>query len=353
MTVSHANRDGDQGRMSRTRVTLQMIARQLAVSTATVSLALRDSPLVADVTKRKVKTTARDLGYSYNRGAAALRMARTNIIAVALPRILNPSFAEILSAVEQRALESGKTVMFGSCAGESERQERVLSTLREYRPDGLLFCPTVGTRSEDLDHLIASGIPVVQIVREIEDTGFDFVGVDDEKAGKLAVEHLLSIGHRRIAMLGGSLDVSTGRARHAGYANALQAAGVTVDDSMHVQGTETREAGISGAHWLLERRDPPTAIYCYNDLTALGAMVGMRQQGIEPGRDVSIIGCDDIAEAAASYPGLTTVRGNHVEMIQKAVDLLGERMNAPTMPQKRLRVQPTLVVRGTTARLAA
>lgn len=353
MTVSYASNNSDQGRILRTRVTLQMIARQLAVSTATVSLALRDSPLVADVTKHKVKSTARDLGYSYNRGAAALRMARTNIIAVALHSILNPYFAEILSAVEQRALEGGKTVMFGSCAGESERQERVLATLREYRPDGLLFCPTVGTRSEDLDHLISSGIPVVQIVREIEETGFDFVGVDDERAGKLAVEHLLSIGHKRIAMLGGSLDVSTGRARHAGYAKALQAAGIAVDDSMHVQGAETREAGISGAHWLLERRNPPTAIYAYNDLTALGAMVGMRQQGIEPGRDVSIIGCDDIAEASASYPGLTTVRGNHVEMVQKAVDLLGERLNSPTMSQRRVQVQPTLVVRGTTARLAA
>ncbi len=330
-----------------------MIARQLAVSTATVSLALRDSPLVADATKRKVKKTARDLGYTYNRSAAALRMSRTNILAVALHNILNPYFAEILAAVEQKAIESGRTVMFASCAGDNERQERVLTNLREYRPDGLLFCPTNDTSSEDLDHLIASGIPVVQIVREIEDTGFDFVGVDDEKASTLAVDHLISLGHTRIAMLGGSLNVSTGRARHAGYCRALADAGITPDASLHVQGPETREAGINGAHWLLERRNRPTAIYCYNDLTALGAMVGMRQQGIEPGRDVSIIGCDDIAEAAASYPGLTTVRGNHVEMVHRAVELLGERMNNPTMPQKRMRVTPALVVRGTTARLGA
>ena len=347
---SYTHGEARDARTSRSRVTLQMIARQLAVSTATVSLALRDSPLVADQTMRKVKMTARDLGYTYNRSAAALRMVRSNIIAIALHNILNPYFAEILAAVEQKAAESGKTVMFGSCAGDSERQERVLTTLREHRPDGLLFCPTVGTRSEDLDHLIASGIPVVQIVREIEDTGFDFVGVDDEKAAALAVDHLVSLGHTRIAMLGGSLNVSTGRSRHAGYCAALSAAGITPDTSLHIEGAETREAGINGAHWLLERRDRPTAIYCYNDLTALGAMVGMRQQGIEPGRDVSIIGCDDIAEAAASYPGLTTVRGNHVEMVHKAVDLLNERMNNPTMPQKRMRVEPSLVVRGTTTR---
>ncbi len=353
MTGMYSSGDANPGRMVRSRVTLQMIARQLAVSTATVSLALRDSPLVADATMRQVKKTALDLGYTYNRGAAALRLARTNIIAVALHNILNPYFAEILSAIEQRAIENGRTVMFGSCAGDSERQERVLTTLREYRPDGLLFCPTNGTKSEDLDHLIASGIPVVQIVREIEDTGFDFVGVDDEKAARLAVDHLLSLGHTRIAMLGGSLGVSTGRARHDGYCKTLKAAGLTPDASLHVQGAETREAGINGAHWLLERRDPPTAIYCYNDLTALGAIVGMRQQGIEPGRDVSIIGCDDIAEAAASYPGLTTVRGNHVDMVHKALDVLSERMLDPTMPQKRLLVTPVLVVRATTARTTA
>jgi LacI family transcriptional regulator len=341
------------GRVERSRVTLQMIARQLAVSTATVSLALRDSPLVADSTKRKVKKAARDLGYTYNRSAAALRMARTNIIAVALHNILNPYFAEVLAAVEQRAIENGRTVMFGSCAGDSDRQEKVLTTLREYRPDGLLFCPTVGTRSEDLDHLIASGIPVVQIVREIEDTGFDFVGMDDEQAAVLAVDHLLSLGHTRIAMLGGSLAVSTGRARYAGYCKALQAAGLTPDASLHVQGAETREAGINGAHWLLERRDRPSAIFCYNDLTALGAMVGMRQQGIEPGRDVSIIGCDDIAESASSFPGLTTVRSNHIEMVHRALDIMNERMTDPTMTQKRMVVAPALVVRGTTARAAA
>jgi LacI family transcriptional regulator len=133
----------------------------------------------------------------------------------------------------------------------------------------------------------------------------------------------------------------------------LQAAGLTPDASLHVQGAETREAGINGAHWLLERRDRPSAIFCYNDLTALGAMVGMRQQGIEPGRDVSIIGCDDIAESASSFPGLTTVRSNHIEMVHRALDIMNERMTDPTMTQKRMVVAPALVVRGTTARAAA
>ncbi len=353
MSTTYSNGDAGDVRGQQARVTLQMIARKLAVSTATVSLALRDSPLVAESTKRKVKKAARDLGYVYNRSAAALRMARTNILAVALHNILNPYFAEILAAIEQRAIEQGRTVMFGSCAGDTDRQERVLTTLREYRPDGLLFCPTAGTRAENLDHLIASGIPVVQLVREIEDTGFDFVGLDDEAAAVMAVEHLLALGHTRIAMLGGSLSVSTGRARHAGYAKAIRAAGLSLDASLHVQGAETRDAGISGVHWLMERRDPPTAIYCYNDLTALGAMVGMRQHGLEPGRDVSIIGCDDIAEAGASFPGLTTVRGNHVEMVHKAIDLLNERMIDPVAQQKRLRVAPQLVVRGSTARLGS
>lgn len=353
MASTYALREPDDGRLSRARITLQMIAKQLAVSTATVSLALRDSPLVADSTKRKVKKTARDLGYTYNRSAAALRMSRTNIIAVALHNILNPFFAEVLSTIEARAIEQGRTVMFGSCAGDGERQEKVLTTLREYRPDGLLFCPAEGTRAEHLDHLIASGIPVVQIVREIEETGFDFVGLDDELAGQLAVEHLLALGHTRIAMLGGSLQVSTGMARHAGYMRALTNAGIRPDSSLHVQGGETREAGINGAHWLMDRRERPTAIFCYNDVVALGCMVGMRQHGLEPGRDVSVVGCDDISEASSSYPGLTTVRSNHAEMVNRAFEMIAERASDPGAPTRRQRVRPQLVVRGTTAGLNA
>jgi LacI family transcriptional regulator len=353
MSGAYSNGDVGDRRLQRSRVTLQMIARQLAVSTATVSLALRDSPLVADQTKRKVQKAARELGYTYNRGAAALRMARTNLIAVAVHNILNPYYAEILAAIEQRAMEQGRTVMFGSCAGDAGRQERVLTTLREYRPDGILFCPTVGSQPDQMDQLIASGIPVVQIVREIEDTGFDFVGIDDEAAGMLAVEHLLGLGHRRIAMLGGSSKASTGRERFSGYARALAEAGISVDESLHVQGAETREAGVNGAHWLLERRDRPTAIFCYNDLTALGAMVGMRQHGLEPGRDISIIGCDDIAEASTTFPGLTTIRTNHIEMVARAFEMMNARINDPVAPQRRVRLVPTLAVRGTTARAAA
>lgn len=353
MSSTYSFREAGEGRTARARITLQMIAKHLAVSTATVSLALRDSPLVADSTKRKVKKVARDLGYTYNRSAAALRMSRTNIIAVALHNILNPFFAEILTCVEARAVEQGRTVMFGSCAGDGDRQEKVLTTLREYRPDGLLFCPAQGTRAEHLDHLIASGIPVVQIVREIEDTGFDFVGLDDARAAEIAVDHLTALGHRRIAMLGGSLQVSTGRAKHEGYMRSLARAGIEIDGSLHVQGGESREAGINGAHWLLERRDRPTAIFCYNDLVALGAMVGMRQHGLEPGRDVSVVGCDDIAEAAASYPGLTTVRANHIEMVNRAFDLLAARGESPTAAPRHLMIRPELVVRGTTARLNA
>lgn len=349
MSSTYTMREAGDGRLARSRITLNMIAKQLAVSTATVSLALRDSPLVADSTKRKVKKVARELGYTYNRSAAALRMAKTNIIAVALHNILNPFFAEVLAAIESRAIEQGKTIMFGSCSGDGERQERVLTTLREYRPDGLLFCPAEGTRAEHLDHLIASGIPVVQIVREIEETGFDFVGLDDETAGQLAVEHLLSLGHKRIAMLGGSLQVSTGLSRYNGYVRALTDAGIKPDTSLHVQGGETREVGINGAHWLMDRRERPTAIFCYNDVVALGCMVGMRQHGLEPGRDVSVVGCDDVSEAATSYPGLTTVRANHTDMVNKAFELLSGRSGDPGGETRRMRLKPRLIVRGTTA----
>lgn len=343
----------ETARLPQARITLQMIARSLSVSTATVSLALRESPLVAEQTKRKVQKMARDLGYTYNRGAAALRMARTNIIAVALTNILNPYYAEVLAAIEERALDGGHSLMFGTCEGDADRQMRLLTTFREYRPDGVLFSPTTATKVEHLDPLIASGIPVVQMVREVADSGLDFVGLDDVAAARLAVGHLLALGHRRIALLGGTTDSAQWRARQEGYLDGLQQAGASVDPSLMVQGPETRAGGISGMHWLLERRDLPTAVLCHSDLTALGAMVAMRQRGVEPGRDISIVGCDNIAEADTTFPGLTTICGNHVEMAHTAMAMLMQRMANPLAPQRRTMLPPRIIVRGTTSPRAA
>ena len=335
-------------RGERGRVTLQVIAEKLDVSTATVSLALRDSPVVAEATKSRVQALARELGYIYNRSAASLRTARTNMIAVGFHDITNPYFAEMLVAVEETAAEAGRTILLGTYGESLERQERVLGTLKEYRPDGMILCPAGGATAESLAHLTAARIPVVQISREIEGVGLDFVGSDDVQGAHLAIAHLVELGQTRIAMIGGMEDTSTGRCRHRGYREAIEKHGLRFDPDLVYMDYGTRQTGLAGIQKVLALPDPPTAAFCFNDLTAFGALLGLRRCGREAGLDFSIVGCDDVQEAAQWYPALTTVRNNHAEMGRRAAELLIERIERPDLPPRRVLIRPELIVRAST-----
>ena len=145
----------------RTRVTLQIIADRLLVSTATVSLALRGSPLVAEATRARVQQMAREMGYSYNRSAASLRTDRTNILGVGFHDITNPYFAELLAAIEETTTANGRSILLGTYGEDLARQDRVLGTLTEYRPDGMILCAAGGSTPDTFAHLIAAGVPIV------------------------------------------------------------------------------------------------------------------------------------------------------------------------------------------------
>jgi LacI family transcriptional regulator len=201
------------GPSGRSRVTLQIIADHLSVSTATVSLALRGSPLVAEATRERVREIARTMGYSYNRSAASLRTDRTNIIGVGFHDITNPYFAELLAAIEETAGRHGRSILLGTYAEDLDKQARVLGILSEYRPDGMIVCSAGGSTVESLSPLIDAGVPIVQLSREIAEVELDFVGSDDRHGTTQAMELLLGLGHRRIAFLCANECNSTGRYR--------------------------------------------------------------------------------------------------------------------------------------------
>jgi LacI family transcriptional regulator len=330
------------------RVTLQDIAQRLDVSTATVSLALRGSSLVADSTRIKVQAAARELGYSYNRSAASLRTARTNMIGVGFHDITNPYFAELLAAIEDKAATEGRSLLLGTYGESLERQDRALATFREYRPDGIIVCPAGGTSIDVYKPLIAAGIPIVQVSREIEGAELDFVGSDDAQGMEIAIRHLHGLGHRRIALIGGNDRISTGKARRESYRATLKSLGLSVDESLLIEGFGTRDTGLHGIQTLLDLPDPPTAAACFNDLTAFGAMLGLRHRNREAGRDFSLVGCDDVREAAQWYPGLTTIQNHQGLMGTKAAQLLLDRISQPGRAPVRILIPPTLVVRGST-----
>lgn len=330
------------------RVTLQSIANGLDVSTATVSLALRNSPLVAETTRNRVQNRAREMGYSYNRSAASLRTARTHMIGVGFHDITNPYFAELLSAIEEAATGMGYSMLLGTYAENFDRQNRVLSTFREYRPDGIILCPAGGTSRSVYETVMAAGIPLVQVSREVEGSGLDFVGSNDAMGTQIALMHLHSLGHRRIALIGGTDSISTGKARRSSYRSVMKKLGLPVDEALMIEGFGTRDTGFKGVMTLLDLKEPPTAAACFNDLAAFGAMLALRHRGREAGRDFAVVGCDDVGEAAQWFPALTTLQNHQGEMGAQAARLMFLRIAAPERPAERIIIPPTLVVRAST-----
>jgi len=328
------------------RVTLQRLASELGLSTATISLALRDSPVVAQATRQRVQDMARERGYVANRGAASLRTARTNIIGVGLHDIVNPSFTELLAALEDALSGAGKTILLGVSQEDVVRQARTLGTLAEYRPDAFIISPALDTTIADLRALAISGIAVVQVTREVEGSGFDFAGSDDATGVSLGVAHLVALGHRRIGMIGGLQGTSTGRKRLAGYMAGLAKAGLPFEPALHAPGPGLREYGREGVARLLALENPPTAAVCFNDLCAFGAVMGVQAAGLEVGADFSIVGYDDIGEAALWHPARTTVYTRSPEYGRAAAALALARIAAPTRPVERVVLEPKLVVRA-------
>ena len=335
---------------ARGRVTLQVIAERLAVSTATVSLALRDSTVVADSTKRKVQRVAREMGYIYNRSAASLRTSRTNILAVAFHDVSNPYFGEMLTAIDETVRSSGRTILLGTCNESIPRQDNVLSSLREYRPDGIIVCPVGGSTEDSLRNIAESGMPIVQVAREVEGLNADFVGADDRYATELAVEHLAGLGHTRIAYVGGNDGTSNGRLRHASFVESLARHGCPVETPAIIAGDGRRITGLESVPRLLSMPNRPTAVVCFNDTVAFGVMHGLQRVGITPGRDISVVGCDDVSDAALWVPPLTTINNQHIEMGRLAAEMMMRRIQDPGQPRRRITLEPKLIVRETTAR---
>jgi LacI family transcriptional regulator len=346
MTID-GRQNGRRGEIGGQPVTLQLIAAELGVSTATVSLALRGSPAVAEATRERVTARARDLGYVYNRSAASLRTSRSHIIAVCVHDITNPYFVDMLGAVEDAALAAGRTMLLGTYAEDHERQNRLLATFREYRPDGVILCPAAGATPQDFRILTDLGTPIVQLSREVPGCGLDFVGSDDQAGVACSVRHLIELGHRRIAYFGGAPEVSTGLNRLASFRRTMLEAGLSVDPDLIMLGWGRRETGLACVEQAFALDDPPTAAVCFNDLVAFGAMMGLFRLGKRPGLDFSLIGYDDVPESAQWSPGLTSMR-HQVSPGKLAAEALLARIADPRLPIQRQLIMPTLSLRGTT-----
>ncbi|KAA0682236.1 LacI family DNA-binding transcriptional regulator [Roseomonas genomospecies 6] len=325
------------------RITLTEVANHAGVSRSTVSLVLRGSPLVATETRERVQAAIEALGYVYNRGAATLRATRTDTVGLLVCEISNSFYGELTAGVDDVLGEEGVVAFLANTAESPERQDRFLQRMREHNVDGVIVCPTAGTPPDLLERLRRWQLPCVQALRFVSARDGDYAGVDYEFGMEMVTEHLIRLGHRRIAFVGGNLSHSAATGRRAGFGTAMRRHGLSPD--LIVRCPVTRRAGLDAVGPLLDLPDPPTAMLCYNDMVAFGAMLGLEARGLKAGRDIAVTGFDDVTEAAMSRPALTTVATSARQIGQEAARLLLRRIADPQGAPERVILPARLVIR--------
>jgi LacI family transcriptional regulator len=326
-------------------VTVNDIARACDVSRATVSLVLRGSTLVNVDTRARVEAELKRQHYVYNRAAANLRRRTSSSIALVINDLSNPFFAEFAAGVDEALGAEGYVTLLGSTGENPARQQAVLDSLLEHGPAGIILSPAAHSDGEAVRRAIGH-TPVLLFNRELAGGAWDFLALENERGARMATEHLLSLGHRRIAFFGGHGDSSSCRQRRAGYANALSAAGIAPDRGWLVECEPTRVAAAHETSTLFERDPGLTAAVCYNDNVALGLMLGLQARGTRPGVDFALTGFDDIPEAALSTPPLTTLSVDPRARGRQAAELLLQRVRAPEAAPCEVIAPVDLIVRG-------
>lgn len=322
---------------------MQDVAERAGVSQPTVSLVLGDNPeaRVADATRERVLAAARELGYRPNLLARGLVRRRSYALGVVVPDLSNPFFADVVSGVQAVAAEEGYAVLL--CDGRHVPTGRHLEELRSRLIDGVIL-DAAGEAAVPPERL--EGLNLVLID---EPTGrWPGVASDAEEAGRIAAEHLLELGHRRLAFLGPASPAHGFRCRERGFARRLREEGIGIPSERLRRVPATAEGGVTGMTDLLRLEEPPTGVFCADDMVAVGALKACLEAGVEVPGSVSLVGCDDVELARLITPELTTVHVPAREMGARAARLLVrrlERAGDADGPSRRLPVR--LVRRGT------
>lgn len=332
------------------QVSIKDIARAANVSHPTVSRALSHSPLVKGETAERIRQIAANLGYRPSAIARSLATKKTNTIGVVVTSIADPFIADVISGVEETANDHGYSVFLANSNANPEREVKVVHSFHERRVDGIIV---TASRVGALYVPLLSGlkIPIVLINNQHPDEPDEFiysVMIDNLKASTEVMKHLIGLGHRRIAYIGDQAGFQSDTERFAGYRQALAFAGYPFVPELVVHGNGKPEGGRLAMEKLLALPMPPTAVFCYNDMSALGALRAIYQHGSKVPDDISIVGFDDLAIASYTSPLLTTVGQPKQQMGRMAMETMLKLLSGVDS-KTNIKVNGELIVRESTA----
>jgi len=325
------------------------IARMAGVSHSTVSRALHNSPLVTRATVEEIQKIARDVGYRASAVARGLVTRKTRTIGVVVTTVTDPWVGEVLSAIELAAADHDYAVFLADSNADPAREKSVVQSFAERRVDGIVVTSSrVGALHTPM--LSQMMVPIVLINNQHPGEFVHSVMIENQAASRQATEHLIGLGHRRIGYVGDQFGHQSDAERFAGYREALEAAGVQFLPELVAHGDGKAEGGAPAMNQLLALASPPTAVFCYNDVTALGVLRAIHARGLRVPADISIVGFDDLFFAQYTQPPLTTVRQPRRKMGQMAFESLLKLMSGEDPAE--IKVPAELIVRQSTARPA-
>ncbi|HEY8287241.1 MAG TPA: LacI family DNA-binding transcriptional regulator [Chloroflexota bacterium] len=320
------------------------VAARSGVSKSTVSRVLTLDRRVRPATRLRVQQAIRELGYRPNAVARGLVHGRTRTIGLVVFDLSNPFFGLLVRGVEAVARGRGYNVLVCDSGGDETQQQECLAMMAERRVDGILITP-IDANDEELAAIRQAGMRAVLVNSTAGDERVSSVGTDNVRGGWLATQHLLELGHARVAFLGDSHAIPSCRERLSGYRMAHNRLGQPADPALLIEDLTTMEGVVSAVHGLLDLPAPPTAMVAVNDHVAIAALQAALTRGRRVPEDVALVGFDDIPVAAWLSVPLTTVAQSKEEQGAIAAALLLDQIENSTMPMQRVILQPRLVVR--------
>jgi LacI family transcriptional regulator len=327
------------------RPTILDVAARAGVSKSTVSLVLQRSPQVRAETRLAVERAMGDIGYVYNRAAANLRSSSAGLVGLVVNDLRDPFLTDFATSLQMTLAEAGHATIIANCDEDAELQGRHIGAMIENGVSALVIAPTHGDAGDALDQLLRTGLPVLQVLRQIDTMAevFPFAGFDYAAGSAKATRHLLQKGAGNVAFVGGFPGRATTRERKSGWRDVIRKEGL---EEVALHGKTSRAFGMEMADKLLSDYPDIDGAVCYNDRVALGLMAGFARAGRTVGRDVRVVGFEDLEEASQGWPPLSSVSCDIAQLATETAARLLDWMGQGLRPEADLRLPVRLITRN-------